>query len=286
MVAIWEARQVDLESAIPIDRFAPHRYPHHRNFNSATKVRKMVHFPQLLAIAFSIGFSSHLWASPVDFMIDPAGAPARQNFEKGMGRYVLNSYLAKSGKPVEVKEDRLTLDDSDLPPDMRDAILASRKPDGTFSLLNLRHTWQGHFGQLTADMGYGEHIPDRLQEFADRTGFLGWSREIVVHSVVKDKTRVIYRSPKDWEPQISVAQTLDSTTGDLNAPVRETEVSIKRLDQSGDWDFFVYNSAGGLATTSEFPAGERPSPHFCSGCHYDSTHQTVSRIMHESHATP
>ncbi len=243
-------------------------------------------FFQYLSLAIGFGFTSHLGAAPVDFIIDPAGAPARQNFEKGMGRYVLNSYLAKAGMQVEVKDDRLTIDDNDLPASMRDAILANRNPDGTFSLLNLRHTWQGHFGQLIADMGYGEHIPDRLQEFADRTGFLEWSREIVVHSAVKDKTRVIYRSPKGWEPQISVAQTLDSTTGDLNAPVRETEVSIKRLDQSGDWDFFVYNDAGKLATTSEFPAGERPSPHFCSGCHYDSSRQTVSRIMHESHAAP
>ena len=114
-------------------------------------------------------------------------------------------------------------------------------------------------------------ITDDLAGFRQSTNFHAWPREIIERSAVKQKTRVIYRSPEEFLPATSVAESYDSETGDLTTALLETEIAIERQDSSGNADFYSYNSQGQLSTTSRFPVGERPVPDMCLSCHYNAS---------------
>ncbi|MCX6116276.1 MAG: hypothetical protein NT027_01945 [Proteobacteria bacterium] len=122
-----------------------------------------------------------------------------------------------------------------------------------------------------------ELVTDKLSEFVDKTNFRTWPRTILNVSMVKRLTRVIYRSPSDIRPAMSVAVTYESQNGDLSKPVRETEVAIEREDGSGNADFYVYDHDGKISTTSTFPSGDQPSPSSCLSCHFNRNSRTYPR---------
>ncbi len=108
-----------------------------------------------------------------------------------------------------------------------------------------------------------------LQDFMQNFDFRTWNRRIIARSRVKNRTRVIYSSPLGQSPEVEVAQTNESETGDSTRPVRETEIIIKRAHNSSQWDFYVYDDGGRRSSVSHFPAGPRLAPSVCLGCHYD-----------------
>jgi hypothetical protein len=140
-----------------------------------------------------------------------------------------------------------------------------------FDLNLLRNWWNTWSYALRNKRGHDGLITDQISEFAARTGYKDWTKEVVAFSWVKHKTRVIYRSPSDKAYFISVSETRDSETGDVTAPLIETEIAVERSDGSGNVDFYSYNADGQLSTTAIFPAGERPVPGVCLSCHYSST---------------
>ncbi len=137
--------------------------------------------------------------------------------------------------------------------------------------------WDGAQAITRAQRNQHVVIPESLNEFTQQTQFPQWSKMVVNVSMVKRLTRVIYRSPEGYAPAMSVAVTYDSQSGDLSAPVRETEIAVERWDQSGNSDFYVYDHMGLLSPTSTFPSGERPSPSTCLGCHFDRNTKTFTR---------
>ncbi len=122
-----------------------------------------------------------------------------------------------------------------------------------------------------------QNIPDSVAELALNSNYRAWEKIVLPVSMVKRKTRVIYRSPANHLPATSIAETYESDTGDLTSPVRETEVAIERLDGSGNADFYSYDHLGRLSKTSMFPAGERPAPSVCMGCHFNRSTRTFAR---------
>jgi hypothetical protein len=120
-------------------------------------------------------------------------------------------------------------------------------------------------------------IPDTLKAFRDKYPFddekAGWNKRTIKKSAVKQRTRVIYRKV-DANFSISLSQTHETVDGNQNAPVRETEIAIRR-EGVEDWDYFVYDREGNLADTSTFSRVENvagvaaPSPVSCLTCHYD-----------------
>ena len=142
----------------------------------------------------------------------------------------------------------------------------------------LRGIWQRDAINLRTPLGY-DWLSDRASDLQHNIDYEQWNKHVIPVSRVKRLTRIIYRSPPGFEPQISVAVTKDSTTGDEGAPTREIEVAVRRLDRSNDWDFYAYDADGQLQPYSEFPAGRRDAPTVCVSCHYDSRQGTVSRLL-------
>lgn len=141
----------------------------------------------------------------------------------------------------------------------------------------IRHWWNAWTYQIRDLHGKRSLIPDRLNEFHRLTHYKSWRRVVVARSHVKDRTRVIYRSSINSRG-ISVSETLNSKSGDLNAQVLETEVVVERADGSGNHDFYVYSLDGALVNTAMFPAGERPAPSTCMSCHYIKSSGKFSRV--------
>ena len=159
--------------------------------------------------------------------------------------------------------------------------LRAAKVDGTdvFNLRKLRewsNTWS--YGLRNRRMQLAI-ITDRLSDFRKITGYKSWPQEIIVVSSAKQKTRVIYRSPWAHPFGLSVAETYESMTGDLTQPIIDTEIAMDRIDGSGNADFYSYNSAGQLSTTSLFPGGARQVPGFCMGCHYSAENNNFRRVI-------
>ena len=149
---------------------------------------------------------------------------------------------------------------------LRDALIENTK---FFDLPRVRNWWNTWSYPLRDYRHDGALITNNLHGFDEQTSYKNWPRDIIVKSLAKQKTRVIYRSPDNFRRAISVAETYDSRSGDLNAPIIETEIAVERADHSGNADFYSYNADGQLSTTSKFPAGERPVPGVCLGCHYN-----------------
>jgi hypothetical protein len=157
---------------------------------------------------------------------------------------------------------------------MREAIDPSTAEINLLSIQAWWNTWA--YGLLT-NRRQSAMIKDRLEGFKQAVPFETWDKEIIEFSAIKRKTRVIYRSPVGFAFGMSVAVTLDTESAILTAPVRETEIAIDRDDGSGNADFYVYDKDGHLSTVSNFPAGERPAPSFCLGCHHSIIKHTFGR---------
>lgn len=165
-----------------------------------------------------------------------------------------------------------------LAPDLAAGLRATLAFDGTLDPRALRELFERRYLESVAARGHDAFVKPTLWEFRRLTGFNAWEQTIVEVSMVKRKTRRIFRSPAGFLPVVSVAETLETETGDPSAAVRETEVAIKRRT-SEDWDFYAYDAQGALSTVSTFPAGERPSPRICIACHYDGGSRAVERFF-------
>jgi hypothetical protein len=143
----------------------------------------------------------------------------------------------------------------------------------------LRDFYQTHHLETVTVRKHDDYIKTTLAELIAVTGYKSWPRTVVAQSNVKRKTRVIYRSPASFPHEISVAETRDCDDGNLNAPILETEVAIRRHGPTRTYEFYAYSPQGQLVDHSHFPAGERPSPTVCVACHYNSAQGTVSRFI-------
>ncbi len=111
-------------------------------------------------------------------------------------------------------------------------------------------------------------LPPTLSRLEEQLHFKSWESETVEWSQVKGKTRILYRSPKEY-PKMSIAQTVEE-----GGNIRETEIILKREDGSGNYDFYAYDREGRPALRSHFfnassKETSGPVPHTCMSCHYD-----------------
>lgn len=150
---------------------------------------------------------------------------------------------------------------------------------GELTYDTLRDFYQQHHLETVKVRKHDDYIKPTLAAFVSTTNYKSWSRNVVRRSGVKQKTRVIYRSPAGFPQEISVAETRDCEDGSLDAPILETEVAIRRHGQARSYEFYAYSPDGQLVDHSHFPAGERPSPTVCVACHYNSAQGTVSRFI-------
>jgi hypothetical protein len=173
---------------------------------------------------------------------------------------------------------QINIDAGHLPVSASLQLQETIEPDSGMANMNrLRDWWDTWAYGLLMTRRQSRLIKNDLEAFKRDVPFKSWDREVVEFSAVKRKTRVIYRSPVGFAFGISVAETLETESADVNAPVRETEVAIDRDDGSGNADFYAYNKDGRLSTTSTFPAGERTAPAVCLSCHHSVVKHTFGR---------
>jgi hypothetical protein len=173
---------------------------------------------------------------------------------------------------------QIEIDTKYLPTSASQKLRESIEPlTGRVSMNRIKDWWNTWAYGLLMTRRQSLLIKNDLEAFKSAVPFKSWDREIIEFSAVKRKTRVIYRSPEGFSFGVSVAETLESESADLSAPVRETEVAIDRDDGTGHADFYAYNKDGRLSTISTFPAGERAAPSICLGCHYSIVKHTFGR---------
>jgi hypothetical protein len=237
-------------------------------------------YAALYFVAFyftSFTFSTPIFCEELVSYSHPQGQSARDHFLRTLTCYLSDRVSGKFDHLCPINSDG-SFDTRSLPPTAKEQLQAALVPDTkVFDLERLRswaNTWSYGLRGLRPQI---ETITDNLADFKRMSNFKSWPRRVVIRSVPKQKTRVIYRSLETSNIGVSVAETYDSTTGDLNAPLLETEVAVDRADGSANADFYSYNSAGQLSTTSKFPVGIRQVPGFCFGCHYSAATNTISR---------
>jgi hypothetical protein len=179
---------------------------------------------------------------------------------------------------VEDRGDAWVVDCSALPADVVEPMRAAVAFDGALDARRVREVFEASYLTTIGQRAQDHLIKPTETAMRTATDFLTWPSRVVEFSAVKRKTRRVFRSPEGFVPAVSVSQTLDSETGDLNAPVLETEVGVKRAG-SEDWDFYAYNHDGDLVAYSTFPAGDRPSPRICINCHYDAGTRAIERFF-------
>jgi hypothetical protein len=206
----------------------------------------------------------------------PAATSPRDKYFRDLACYVFDGISGAYNKNCRT-EPSGTLDTSQLPPAAAESLDRLFKPvqSGT-ELADLRSWWNHWSSPLRSLRGQEILIPTSLEDFERLHPYKNWPREIIIKSRVKSKTRVIYRSPVG-HPTISVSETRDSETGDLESKVFETEVVIERSDHSGNFDFFAYDADGQLSPTAWFPSGEKTLPGICMSCHHSPTSGTFKR---------
>ncbi len=167
----------------------------------------------------------------------------------------------------------LTLECEHVFPSVRDALREVAPSERYFDVLaKVRDLLEeGHYEAARNFERASWEIPEHVDGLA-ALGFRDWTGQVVPQSIVKDATRALYCSPPG-SPHMSIAQTHDSTTGDRNTPVRETELIVEREDGSGAYDYFVYDAEGWLARESTFTGSAHEetigsAPYTCSTCHY------------------
>lgn len=192
--------------------------------------------------------------------------------------FMLRGLVADPDATVAVSERQWVVDCGRLSAELRQALAGTLAADGTVDPGRLRTTFEAHYLETLAERGHQRLITPTLLEFKAVTGFATWRSSVVGFSVVKRKTRRIFRSPAGVRPAVSVSQTHASETGDVSTAVLETEVAVERANGS-DWDFYSYNEAGDLVEYSTFPAGQRPAPRICIACHYDAGTRGVQRFF-------
>lgn len=205
--------------------------------------------------------------------LEGTGSPTRDQAFTDLSYYILNGLSpdksCKITASLEVTCAILHFDTCQLLPTATTSV----------TYTDLRDYYQSNQLKTIAVRKHEPYIKATLAEFTAETNFHSWNRSIVKISGIKRKTRVIYRSPADFPQQISVSETLDTDDGDLNATKLETEIAMRRVGGERTFEFYTYDKHGVLAESSEFPAGERPSPTVCVACHYNPALRTISRFM-------
>lgn len=205
----------------------------------------------------------------------PKGTTPRDSYTRDFSCFVFQ-HISGYYDPDCAKTSKGTIDVSRLPK------LAAKNLATTIGIkdieLNSIRMWWNTWAYSIRNMNaIKSTIPSTLNEFLEQTKFKSWPMIVVPKSHIKDKTRVIYRSSIDSKA-VSVSETLDSTSGDRDAAVLETEIVYERSDESGNHDFYVYDSNGLLSTTADFPAGKRPAPSTCMSCHYSALTGKFERV--------
>lgn len=201
-----------------------------------------------------------------------------EHMVRDLALYRLQGLVEDSAGSVTAEAEGWRVDCNKVQADLAPALVAAVASDGTLNPQRLDEVFTSNYFQTMAERGQEDWLKPTLSEFSAVTHFPDWQDEVVARSAIKRKTRHIFRSPAGFLPVISVSQTLESETGDVTAPVRETEVAIQRQDGK-NWDFYAYNSSGARSVSSTFPSGERPSPKVCISCHYSPASHAVDRFF-------
>jgi hypothetical protein len=205
--------------------------------------------------------------------LSDSGSPTRDQAFTDLSHYMMNGLSpdksCKITASLEVTCAKLHVDTCQILPTATSSI----------SYDDLRSYYQTNHLKTVSVRKHDPYIKATLAEFTAITNFQNWTRIVVNRSGIKRKTRVIYRSPVDFPQQISVSETLDTDDGNLSATKLETEIAMRRVGGERTFEFYTYDRHGNLAESSEFPAGERPSPTVCVACHYNPNLRTVSRFM-------
>jgi hypothetical protein len=242
------------------------------NLRAINRSKFWILYPILLVSNLSFGGNS----IPVDYQL-PADANQRAIYTRSFSCYVFD---AVNGTHAPECTDALlgSLETSSLPIEAQEGLKESLGHGLRAIRLEDIRAWWNNWAYSLRNSSQGTlEIPETLAEFEQNYHFKDWPKLVISKSRVKNKTRVIYRST-NLPQNLSVSETLDSTTGDLNALILETEIARERSDQSGHHDFFVYDSAGNLANSAHFPAGERAAPSTCLSCHYSGKTGRFERV--------
>ena len=230
---------------------------------------------------FLATFSGILMAAGKSHLISfshPAGHSAVEKFNRGLTCYVSDALAGHHDATcTQVLGGQLNAADiSELGQEQLTKVI---NPQTQLVDAEQMRAWWGTWSYAMREKQLmNQIIASDLETFKKNTLFTTWTSEVIAPSLVKKKTRIIYRSPESFVRAISVAQTLDADSEDMNARVLETEVAIDRNDGSGNADFYSYNARGHLSTTSQFPVGERQVPAFCLGCHFQASSETFTRF--------
>ena len=185
--------------------------------------------------------------------------------------YLFSTWVPEITNTVRDSDKELAVPCSRVPTTVQIAFINATSPKDGFDFNQFRNAVgeaylqgrQTHHAQLVP--------PPTLAEIQQLTKFESWPVDIVTKSRVKGRTRAIYRSPKESPYTLTVSVTHETTDGNVNTPVRETELILRRDDDPKNWDFYVYDSTGRLVTQSHFVAPQAfASPSVCMNCHYSS----------------
>lgn len=224
-----------------------------------------------------LAFSTSSRSAEVVSFTHPTGTTARDQVLRALTCYLVDQAAGNMSLGCLTNSEGF-FETKNLPVSAIEGLIAAKVTgSNSFDLQKLRdwsNTWSYGLRNRRLQVAI---ITDSLSNLRTNTNYKSWPQEIITRSSAKQKTRVIYRSPWPQPLALSVAETYDSTVGDLTAPILETEIAMDRTDGSGNADFYSYNSAGQLSTTSMFPGGLRQVPGICMGCHYSAETKTFRR---------
>jgi hypothetical protein len=236
--------------------------------------------PLVLALISNAALAGHAPLSPYSRSCESLEVPMplarsderdfdRQAFYRDGILFLFSIWVPEITDAVGPNDDTLVIPCGKLPPAVQVAVINSKLPDGRFDYNRFRGVLGTAYLEARAKKHPTLTPPPTLAEFKKISGYQSWPVEIINQSRVKNLTRALYHSPKGAGPELSVAVTHDSKTGDITTPVRETEIVLKREDGSKNWDFYVYDGAGRLVSSSHFGNSSMPSPSICMNCHYN-----------------
>lgn len=203
----------------------------------------------------------------------------RNQMDNTVTKYIMKGFLAVSqqGKLTEDAQS-VAIPCASLNSEADVVLNANGLSDGTaLTSVQWEKAWVQFLLEGFGRLNYEKALPASHDELVTVTGYKSWPMEVVKESLVKQKTRVIYRSPAGVKPRMHISETHDDRKGDPASPIRETEVAMQRPD--GDWDFFVYGKNGLPDQYSEFPSGHKVVPSICMGCHYNLQTRSMDRIF-------
>jgi hypothetical protein len=209
----------------------------------------------------------------------PSGNTGRDQYQRALTCYLVDQVAGRLSEACLTGSEGY-FETKNLPEQATESLRASMIGNTNIfdfeKLRNWSNTWSYALRNRRTQVAV---ISDTLAQFKTTVPYKSWPREVIVRSSAKHKTRVIYRSPLPNTFGLSVAETYESVTGDLTAPLIETEVAMDRTDGSGNADFYSYDSTGQLSTTALFPGGPKQVPGFCMGCHYSMETKTFDRAI-------